>query len=122
MIIRDAQIQAFVDAQNRTFESELFVFLVTQFPERCSLLGDESVRKCVHAGRVDKLCQRFTSKRSVARFIMLMFAIGVDFNQTHVPKWTRRILERHSADLRTLNQIARRVRRATPPRSALALL
>jgi hypothetical protein len=89
MIIRNAQIQTFVDQSNGSFESRMIVHLRKCFAAQCGTLSDEELRKSVEEGKTSAAGYGITAERDVCKFIDIRTVHGPGFDQL---PWASRIL------------------------------
>ncbi|HYO53139.1 hypothetical protein [Archangium sp.] len=90
------QFEAFSKQLLKSFEDRMVGHLWEFFPNRCKKIGDEQVRNTVHQGISRAASHGFVSERHVARYIDVMFFLGLDFDTSHESPWVANILARHN--------------------------
>jgi hypothetical protein len=92
LIIRKEQMAVFSRAELEEFGDRMVKHLNKCFSEECKSLGEPEVRKLIQYGVGRAASYGITVERDVCKYIDLMMAFGVDFDQSTHHSWASNVL------------------------------
>ena len=90
--IRKEQMDAFSEAALRSFEGRMAAHLGEFFPKQCKALGEAHVRDTIRYGIERAKTFGIVSSRDVAKYVVLMIALGRNFDGDPKLPWAGDIL------------------------------
>ncbi len=92
LVIRDQQMQAFVQNAKRQFEAETVRHISGFAPGQFEILGEKTIRQIVSSGIERAETYGFTNRGPVRFYIELMFMFGSDFDTDPQYAWAAEVL------------------------------
>jgi hypothetical protein len=87
LVIREEQVQVLSEYMRKSFEDRTLVHLKRFWPERCEAAGDDAVRQSIRDGIRRARGHGMSSEYDLARFIDLMYGLGMDFDASWAGKY-----------------------------------
>jgi len=91
--IRPEQYQALDAATHKDLEDRMMRHVKRLFPQRCSSLGEDEVRRMVRHGSAKAADYRLSREADLCRFVELSFAFGRDFDRDPRYPWASEALQ-----------------------------
>jgi hypothetical protein len=98
LTIRAEQMGAMGQAAVKNFEDQVIEDLKKSVPKHCRLLGEENLRKKVHAGFERARSYGLSSENGLRLFVELTFLLGSGFDKDPQLPWAAEILNASAAD------------------------
>lgn len=92
LVIRDAQMQAFREAQVRRFENDAVQHLERVLPDRCREMGAGAVRESVQLAIRQTQVYGLDREYDVLRYLHCMCVLGFGFDQDPRYPWAKELL------------------------------
>jgi hypothetical protein len=116
MRIRDEQIKAFGEQRREAFARRLTIFLREKLPSKTEALPDQELLRRSRRSLAFGLALGLESERDLARLVLYLAELGVDFRASFPPPWVAETLADEALPTkRRLEKILGRVIQSAAP-------
>ena len=96
LLIRQAQLNAFAQAERLKFEDWMVAHLTKFFPKQCESAGEAGLRDTIQYGIRRAAAHGITTRRDTCKYIDLMIVFGPDFDTDRRLGWAGKILRQRA--------------------------
>ena len=96
--IKQRAQEAFEREALEDFERRMVTHLRKFFPEVCTTLGEETLRRVIQYGVERARSRGFSTERAACIYLDVMFAFGCDFDRDPALPWAGEVLGRRDLD------------------------